>query len=215
MSILELLALQNLKVSNLNSYQEEGDMSINDKVIDYSQLVDEAMYFIVYKALKIVEQHGLIGDHHFMISFLTKHPGVMISEGLRNQYPNEMMIVLQYQFRGLAVHRGYFEVILSFGGVPEKIVVPFAAVTTFADPSVQFCLEFSAQTGFDQTLYPTFKANNGVENEDDINVALAVQHLHYPDDNKVPHSNLSVNNNGGNMDNVVSLDEFRRKRNKK
>lgn len=110
--------------------------------IDYGKLVDEAMHVIVHKVLKMVQENGLPGNHHFFISFSTKHPGVKISQNLINKYPQEMTIVLQYQFQNLIINTKGFEVTLSFGGIKERICIPFSAITTFADPSVQFGLQF-------------------------------------------------------------------------
>lgn len=110
--------------------------------IDYGKLVDDAMHLIVYEVLKIIEKDGLPDDHHFFISFLTKHKGVKVSKALQNKYPHEMTIVLQYQFNDLKVTKEGFSVVLSFSGSQESIYIPFEAITTFADPSVQFGLQF-------------------------------------------------------------------------
>lgn len=110
--------------------------------IDYGKLVDEAMHVIVFKALKMVETNGLPGVHHFFISFVTNHKRVKLSSALCNKYPREMTIVLQYQYEDLRVDSKGFAITLSFSGVKEPIYVPYAAITTFADPSVQFGLQF-------------------------------------------------------------------------
>jgi hypothetical protein len=111
-------------------------------LINYGKLVDEAMHIIVFKVLKDVQLKGLPGAHHFFISFATRNPGVKISKGLASRYPKEMTIVVQYQYQDLLVDSKGFSVTLSFGGVKEKIYIPFSAITTFADPSVQFGLQF-------------------------------------------------------------------------
>ena len=111
-------------------------------VINYSKLIDQSMYVIVYKVLTDVMKNGLPGDHHFFISFATKHKGVKISRELLKKYPIEMTIILQYQYEDLKVDSKGFSVLLSFNGVKGEIRVPFAAITTFADPSVQFGLQF-------------------------------------------------------------------------
>ncbi len=110
--------------------------------IDYSVLVDDAMHFIVKKSLQLFAKNDEHGDHHFFISFVTKYPGVSISEKLHHKYPYEMTIVLQYQFEDLVVNDDSFSVCLSFDNKKEKIVIPFAALTAFADPSVKFGLQF-------------------------------------------------------------------------
>lgn len=111
-------------------------------VIDYSSLVDEAMHFIVKRSLEIFAQSNFDNDHHFFISFITKYPGVVISEKLHNKYPYEMTIVLQYQFEDLRISENGFSVKLSFDNQKETMVIPFSALTAFADPSVKFGLQF-------------------------------------------------------------------------
>lgn len=110
--------------------------------IRYDVLVQEALKSVVRKVLTEVMQTGLPGEHHFYISFDTQHPGVKISSRLRQRYPDEMTIVLQHQYWDLGVSDTQFEVNLSFGNVPERLVVPFSAVKGFFDPSVQFGLQF-------------------------------------------------------------------------
>ncbi len=110
--------------------------------IRYDLMVRDAMRGVVRQVLSDVAANGLPGDHHFFISFATGAPGVRISPRLRAQYPEEMTIVLQHQFWDLALTPTGFEVGLSFGGVAEKLGVPFDAIKGFFDPSVQFGLEF-------------------------------------------------------------------------
>jgi hypothetical protein len=114
--------------------------------IRYDLLVSDALRGVVRRVLADVAREGLSGDHHLYISFNTGMPGVRISQRLRAQYPEEMTIVLQHQFWDLTVTEIAFEVGLSFNGVPEKLVVPFDALKGFADPSVQFGLEFQVAT---------------------------------------------------------------------
>jgi len=111
--------------------------------IRYDLLVREALRGVVRRVVSdAAKQQSLPGEHHFYIAFETKAPGVRISPRLRSQYPDEMTIVLQHQFWDLAVTDVGIEVGLSFGGVPEKLFVPFDAIKGFFDPSVQFGLEF-------------------------------------------------------------------------
>lgn len=114
------------------------------ELIDYPGFIDEAMRGVVRKALRQVAESGLPGDHHFYISFATEHPGVRVSPALKTRYPKEMTIVIQFQFWDLTVEDEGFSVTLSFNNVPEKLVVPFAALIAFADPSVKFGLQFHA-----------------------------------------------------------------------
>ena len=116
-----------------------------EDLMRYDQLAQQALKGVVREALRIVERSGLPGEHHFYIAFNTKHPGVNIGERLAQRYPREMTIVLQHQFWGLTVTEDRFEVGLSFGGIPERLVVPFAAIKSFFDPSVQFGLQFEPQ----------------------------------------------------------------------
>jgi hypothetical protein len=113
--------------------------------IRYDILAQEALRGVVRKVLAEVAKTGLPGEHHFFISFVTKAPGVRLSQRLREKHPDEMTIVLQHQFWDLSVGDHSFEVGLSFSGVPERLLVPFDAISTFFDPSVQFGLKFEAQ----------------------------------------------------------------------
>jgi hypothetical protein len=115
---------------------------MSQSLIDYSILVDNAMHLIVKRSLEIFASTDSHGEHHFFISFITKYPGVVISDKLHNKYPYEMTIVLQHQFEELKVADDHFSVLLSFDNQQEKIVIPFASLTAFADPSVKFGLQF-------------------------------------------------------------------------
>ena len=110
--------------------------------IRYDLLTQQALRGVVRSVLIDTAKKGLPGDHHFYISFDTKADGVQMSDRLRAQYPEEMTIILQHQFWDLKVSEDDFEVGLSFGGVPERLTVPFGAVNGFFDPSVQFGLQF-------------------------------------------------------------------------
>ncbi|HET7805703.1 MAG TPA: ClpXP protease specificity-enhancing factor SspB [Pseudolabrys sp.] len=110
--------------------------------IRYDLLTQQALRGVVRSVLTDTAKKGLPGDHHFYISFDTKAAGVDMSDRLRAQYPDEMTIILQHQFWDLKVSEDEFEVGLSFGGVPERLTVPFDAINGFFDPSVQFGLQF-------------------------------------------------------------------------
>ena len=112
----------------------------------YDKMVEAALRGVVRTALRQVTEIGLPGNHHFYLTFRTGHRGVRIPDYLRSQYPGEMTIVLQYQFFGLEVTEDLFSVTLSFNNVHERLTVPFAAITTFADPSVNFALQFQPTT---------------------------------------------------------------------
>jgi uncharacterized protein len=113
--------------------------------IRYDLLVQDALRSVVRNVLIDVGKNGLPGEHHFYISFKTGAPGVRISNRLREQYPDEMTIVMQHQFWDLGITDHTFEVGLSFGGVPERLLVPFDSIVGFFDPSVQFGLKFEVQ----------------------------------------------------------------------
>ena len=110
--------------------------------IRYDILAQEALRGVVRTVLADAAEKGLPGEHHFKITFATTAPGVRLSERMRAQYPEAMTIVLQHQFWDLAVSDEAFEVGLSFGGIPERLKVPFDAVTAFYDPAVEFGFQF-------------------------------------------------------------------------
>jgi hypothetical protein len=110
--------------------------------IRYDVLARDALRGVLRRVLSDAAAHGLPGEHHFFITFLSKDEGVKLSPRLLAQYPEEMTVILQHQFWDLVVSDDRFEVGLSFGGVPERLVVPFSAIKSFFDPSVQFGLKF-------------------------------------------------------------------------
>jgi uncharacterized protein len=114
------------------------------KSINYGQLMHKALRQLMADVLSQVARGGLPGKHHFFITFDTRHPGVDMSASLHERYPKEMTIVLQEWFADLAVMKDRFSVTLNFGNVPEPIVIPFEAIKTFVDPSVEFGLRFDA-----------------------------------------------------------------------
>jgi len=115
--------------------------------IRYDLLAQAALRGVVRTVLDDAAKKGLPGEHHFKITFATLAPGVRLSERMRAQYPQSMTIILQHQFWDLAVREEAFEVGLSFGGVPERLIVPFEAITAFFDPAVQFGFQFSIADG--------------------------------------------------------------------
>jgi hypothetical protein len=119
-----------------------------ESLIPYDEIVQEALRDVVGRVLGEVEQTGALpGEHHFYITFKTKLPGVSIPKHLSERFPDEMTIVLQHRFWDLKVEQDAFSVGLSFGGVPSTLHVPFAAVTDFVDPAVDFSLKFQANSG--------------------------------------------------------------------
>lgn len=139
------------------------------------------MRTLIFDVLKDVEESGLPGEHHFFITFDTTVEGVEISEWLRKRYPEEMTIVIQHWFDGLNVKEDGFDITLNFGDQPESLVVPFFAILTFVDPSVEFGLRFE-------------------QNEDDAQ----------PQFTQVEKANDQVKKLSTKKGDVVSLDSFRK-----
>ena len=111
--------------------------------INYDKLIEKSLKRVVVEALKIAEFQGLPGENHFYITFKTNHPGTSIPRDLKIQYPESMTIVLQHQYENLSVKEDAFSVDLSFGGRMQTLVIPFDAITYFADPHAKFGLSFS------------------------------------------------------------------------
>jgi hypothetical protein len=154
----------------------------------YDILAQEALRGVVRKVLSEVAKTGLPGEHHFFISFVTRAPGVRLSEKLLAQYDKEMTIVIQNQYWDLKVSETAFEVGLSFDGIPETLVIPFSAVKGFFDPSVQFGLQFD----------PATAASPSTVEADADNAVLAAASSAGTEDEKPGEK-------------VVSLDAFRKK----
>ncbi len=122
-----------------------------ESLIPYDEIVQDALRAVVGRVLREVEQSGdLPGEHHFYITFKTRMPGVSIPKHLVEKFPDEMTIVIQHRFWDLKVEEDAFSVGLSFGGSPASLHVPFAAVTQFHDPAVEFALTFQANAAEDE-----------------------------------------------------------------
>ncbi|WP_334176835.1 SspB family protein [Pseudoxanthobacter sp.] len=183
-----------------------------EDLIRYDVLVQDALRGVVRKVLTEVVQAGLPGEHHFFIAFDTSAPGVRISSRIKQKYPEEMTIVLQHQFWGLTVTEHAFEVGLSFGGVPEKLYVPFRAIKGFFDPSVQFGLQFDPHRDEETETAGEDEAGEAAAGEPRI-AGLTAREEAAPAAAAVPAAEAGApepaKSEGGAA--VVSLDAFRRK----
>jgi hypothetical protein len=112
-------------------------------LIGYDEIIEDSMRSIICKTMKKIEKSGLPGKHYFVLTFLTNFPGVAISKNLKEKYPEEMTVVIQYQYKNLVINQDEFRISLSFSGKYEKLSVPYKSVTSFADPSMNFGLKFT------------------------------------------------------------------------
>jgi hypothetical protein len=131
-----------LAANRRGARQTSTEPTMATDLIRYDVLAREALRGVLRQVLTDAAERGLPGEHHFYITFMTEAEGVKLSPQLKAQHPQEMNIILQHQFWDLVVTPDRFEVGLSFRGVPERLVVPFTAIKSFFDPSVQFGLQF-------------------------------------------------------------------------
>ena len=181
---------------------------MTESYIDYDAKVQDALRSVVKTVLKDAEQDGLQGDHHFYVAFKTQAEGVDIPAHLVSRFPDEMTIVLQHKFWGLAVHDDRFEIGLSFNQKPEHLVVPFDAIVGFVDPSVQFALQFhdeDASEGEAETSSEIVQSNDVAG--DDAGMFIVEE----TETQKEAKQNDSASQDGVPLDNVVTLDTFRKK----
>ncbi len=172
--------------------------------IRYDVLAQAALRGVVRTVLADAAKKGLPGEHHFKITFNTTAPGVRLSDRMRARYPQDMTIVLQHQFWDLIVTEQAFEVGLSFGGVPERILVPFETVTAFYDPAVQFGFQFETIEGT-----ATADANAGPPAAD--KPAPAVTAAGSAAEESKPEIPPPTAPDAGTGGEVVRLDRFRKK----
>jgi hypothetical protein len=189
--------------------------------LSYERMVEDALRGVLRQALRITAAQGLPGAHHFYITFDTTAPDVQISSSLKALHPNEMTIVLQHQFWDLQVYEDHFEITLSFNSVSQRLYVPFAAVTAFADPhakfGLQFHVEFEERSGADEDS----DAENDDADETPTNDALPVdsqkvsQRLKGGRKTASPPTAPLIAVDGASEDDdsgkVVTLDAFRKK----
>jgi len=177
--------------------------------IRYDILAQDALRGVVRKVLMDAARDGLPGEHHFYISFDTRAEGVRLSPRMRAQYPEEMTVVLQHQFWDLEVTENGFEVGISFGGIPERVAVPFTAVKRFFDPSVQFGLQFEGMADADDSS----QAEETAAAESNATrpiapAAAAVPVAANPEPARAPSDAEGDKSAGGE---IVQLDRFRKK----
>lgn len=194
-------------------------------ILRYDLMVQDALKGVVRKILSEAGRDGLPGEHHFYITFRTTAPGVRLSQRLREKHPDEMTIVLQHQFWDLNVSDHAFEVGLSFSGVPERLLIPYDAITTFFDPSVQFGLKFETQDAAGEAQAsepaPPAKAPRGAASEPSVAPAAPLALPPKPAQKALPAKAkdeaeadteakpAEAEEEGGAQ--VVSLDAFRKK----
>ncbi|MDJ0946058.1 MAG: ClpXP protease specificity-enhancing factor SspB [Kiloniellales bacterium] len=172
---------------------------VKQGILRYDKMVEDALRQVLRQSLQFVVTHGLPGEHHFYITFRTDHPEVVMPGYLRKRYPDEMTIVLQHQFWNLEVAEEYFSVSLSFSNKPELLVIPFAAVATFADPSVRFGLQFETGEG-------------GTQEDEEAGPLVKLPEVAPPD--PATAENADQPDDGENKEgaeNIVALDRFRKK----
>lgn len=173
---------------------------MSEDLMDYQSLVERAMKSVVRDVLEQIAKDGLPGEHHLYITFQTEHEGVEIADRLVSQYPDEMTIILQHQFWGLEVSEDAFEITLSFSGRNERLFIPFASVTGFADPSVNFGLQFQS-------------ANMEMEEADLADDSDYTNTLDDPVKYQIePPASVELADDDQKTGEVVALDAFRKKK---
>ena len=171
-------------------------MSDNEIQLDYAYLTQKALRSVVRDVLGITQELAdTPGEHHFYIEFLTTAPGVEVSDALLGAYPERMTIVLQHKFDDLKVEAEHFEVTLHFKGVPDRLVIPFTAITNFVDPSCDYALRFEPGSS---------------DKEEETDTAASEQaHATSEAESDTDQEKAAQPNEGG--ADVVSLDSFRKK----
>ncbi|MFC4350000.1 SspB family protein [Fodinicurvata halophila] len=171
---------------------------MSDEILRYDLMVENALRGVVRAALQEATTEGLPGEHHFYITFLTEHEGVQIPDRLKDRYPEEMTIVLQHRFWDLEVGEDKFSVTLTFNEIPENLIIPYEAVTAFADPSVRFGLQFGNAIESDEEI----EMNNPLD--EDMPQQAPVQ----DEQGQAAQSDEPGESAG---EKVVTLDQFRKK----
>ena len=161
-------------------------------LIGYDEIIENSMRSVIFETLKKIEKTGLPGKHYFIVTFLTKFPGVVIPKAVKEKYPEEMTIAIQYQFKNLIVEDNFFKISLSFNSKYEKLTIPYKSITSFADPSMNFALKFSMSYGEIDDIENKFDENNLANNMENKNIDLSAKVISldaFRKNNK-PNSNL-------------------------
>lgn len=172
-----------------------------EDLMRYDRMVEDAMRGVVRTALERTAAEGLPGEHHFYITFRTTDPGVQIPGHLRERYPDEMTIVLQHRFSDLEVGNDGFGVTLSFNEVPARLIVPYQAISAFADPSVRFGFTFASGDEKPESESETPAPDEGAAAEEGSAADAAAE--------QAPAETAAAVEPG---ETVVSLDRFRKKK---
>ncbi len=177
-----------------------GEDDVKQGILRYDKMVEDALRQVLRQSLQFVVEHdSLPGDHHFDITFRTDHPDVVMPGYLRKRYPDEMTIVLQHQFWDLEVAEEYFSVSLSFSSKPELLVIPFAAVAAFADPSVRFGLQFETGDG-------------SAQEDEEAGPLVKLPEVARPRAGTAENTDQAPGDDGEqSAENIVALDRFRKK----
>ncbi|MEP2920348.1 ClpXP protease specificity-enhancing factor SspB [Sulfitobacter sp.] len=163
------------------------------RTIDYGNLMHDAMRGLIRNVLQDVADNGLPGAHHFFITFDTSHPDAELADWLSDRYPDEMTVVMQHWYDNLEVTKDGFSITLNFGDAPEPLYVPYDAIRTFVDPSVEFGLRF--------------------EQQDEENGTAGIHEVSDEDEDALPQieeSELEVEEAPAKAAEIVSLDSFRK-----
>lgn len=177
-------------------------------LIDYESMVQESLRGVVKNILVDTAKNGLPGTHHFYVSFDTTHPGVEMPEYLREQYPEEITIVLQYEFWDLEVEDKQFFITLCFNDIHERLAVPFESIISFVDPSVKFGLQFSPSVHDDEDEDPLDLHSDKV----DIEFSPELEEPKKKSKSKKRKKSGDDEDGDNPPSNVVTLDAFRKKK---
>lgn len=191
---------QNAPTLTINFLCEEHEVTKKPYGFNYEEMVQTALRAVVQQALEQMAKFGVMGTHHFYVSFVTNHPGVVMPEYLYEEYPDEMTIVLQHEFWDLVVHNDRFEVTLCFNDLNEHLIIPLEAITSFVDPSVKFGLQFTPEYSESDSDVADFSR---VEQ-----TSAAPEEKPKKKDKKKEKKDIKPSKDGSN---IVALDSFRKK----